>query len=273
MTMTSVQTMVDNVIAVLDGNSISWLNILDHGNPNGIQIGDQWITAGTLPHYSAELGRLTPYFSAGATVHLQHCESGQNRSLMRALAGIWNVTVRAGTGLHNSVLRVNYSLEPYVLCNADRCWDEPPPPPTEVDWSRKACCFAAGTSIHTPQGFKAIETLEEGDSILAWNPQRHTVEPARLEKKDVHAGRFPVTRLETMGKFVSATDGHRFAVDRMPWTPTEKLSAKTPLCSRGGVISLDARTFAGYVDKVYNLVVEGFDTFLVGDHGLIVRDH
>jgi hypothetical protein len=105
--------MVDNVLKKLGKNAITRLNILDHGNPDGIQLGSDWITTTTLPLYSVQLSRLTGYFSSDGLVHLQHCEAGQNKDLLVALARAFGVPVYAGTGKHNSTMRFN--LGHYVV--------------------------------------------------------------------------------------------------------------------------------------------------------------
>lgn len=53
--MSSVGTMVANVMQEIRDKKISRLNILDHGNSEGIQIGNDWITVKTLPAFAPEL--------------------------------------------------------------------------------------------------------------------------------------------------------------------------------------------------------------------------
>lgn len=115
--MSSVETMVDNVKKEVGNKKISRLNILDHGNKDGIQIGNDWITDKTLSIFETKLGELKPYFENNGFVHLQHCEIGQNRTLLLRLAKIFGVSVYAGTGLHNPVYRFNFGG--YVRADAD----------------------------------------------------------------------------------------------------------------------------------------------------------
>jgi hypothetical protein len=88
-------------------NKMSRLNILDHGNKNGLEIGTDWITVATLPQYQPTLALLAANFAAGGFVHLQHCEIGQQRPLMLSLAKTFGAPVYAGTGKHNPVYRFN----------------------------------------------------------------------------------------------------------------------------------------------------------------------
>jgi hypothetical protein len=117
--MANVQSMVDHVIARLwpysrtcspgqRPNKISRLNVLDHGNPDGLEIGADWITVSTLPTFEGELRRLREHFEKDGFVHLQHCHVGNNRALLTSLARVFGVRVFAGTGYHNPVYRCNF---------------------------------------------------------------------------------------------------------------------------------------------------------------------
>jgi len=116
--MTSVITLVENVINSLrSGQKISRLNILDHGNENGVQIGDDWINSSNVSQYSGTLSRLTDHFTSNAFVHFQNCRAGQNTELMAQFASALNISVYAGTGLHNPIYRIN--LGEYVRVDPD----------------------------------------------------------------------------------------------------------------------------------------------------------
>lgn len=114
-TMTNVVSMVNNVIAILHGRIIDRLNILDHGNAHGLEIGSDWLaSAADVATHAGTLGRLGTHFASGAFVHMQNCRSGQNRALICSLARAFGVPVYAGTGLHNPLL--GFNLGDYVRC-------------------------------------------------------------------------------------------------------------------------------------------------------------
>lgn len=124
--MSSAAGMVQSVLRHCQGppaHRISRLNILDHGNENGLQLGNDWITMQNIDQYAATLGQLRGHFGPGGSVHLQHCRVGQNHPLMRRLAEIWGVPVYAGTGLQNPVYRVNTGdyerCDPGGTCESD----------------------------------------------------------------------------------------------------------------------------------------------------------
>jgi hypothetical protein len=106
--MTDVRSMVTNVIAKAGSKLITRLNILDHGNSTGIQIGSNFITTTTLSTFEPTLLLLRPKFDKKGFVHLQHCQIGSNRLLLLGLSRIFNRTVYAGTGDHNPVYRFNW---------------------------------------------------------------------------------------------------------------------------------------------------------------------
>ena len=106
--MDSAESMVANVLKKRDVYDIRRLDILDHGNEQSFQLGDDWISDESITKFAPVLGRLKPAFGASGFVHLQHCGIGMNKSLLVKLAQIWDVSVYAGTGSHNPVYRINY---------------------------------------------------------------------------------------------------------------------------------------------------------------------
>jgi hypothetical protein len=120
--MKDVSSMVKNVLEALHAQDmLSRLNILDHGNKDGIEIGSDWVDVTTLPIFRATLKLLAGHFAKSGFVHLQHCNVGQDRPLLIELAKIFGVSVYAGTGKHNPVYRFN--LGQYVRANPDGTFD------------------------------------------------------------------------------------------------------------------------------------------------------
>jgi hypothetical protein len=110
----NVDSLVKGVRSRVAFGSLRRLNILDHGNPDGIELGTDWIDISSLPLYRLKLSQLAGLFGPGGFVHLQHCEAGQNHLLLSILSAIFQVPVYAGTGAHNAVYRFN-------LGRYDRC--------------------------------------------------------------------------------------------------------------------------------------------------------
>lgn len=112
-------SMVANVISAADGNPISRLNILDHGDASGFQLGNDWIEMESLPLHAGELAALRGRFAPGGFVHIQACDIGQNEPLLKEVSKILDVPVYAGTGLQNPVYR--YNTGSYVQCVPSAC--------------------------------------------------------------------------------------------------------------------------------------------------------
>jgi hypothetical protein len=86
---------------------MSRLNILDHGNAKGLQIGNDRVRVDTFSKFEPTLARLAPRFDTDAFAHLQHCDAAQNLRLMELFADAFGVPVVAGRGVTNPVLRFN----------------------------------------------------------------------------------------------------------------------------------------------------------------------
>lgn len=122
--MTSARSMVDNVLAKVGLRGIDRLNIFDHGNAHGIQLGSDWITVHTLHAYRETLSRLYLKFGFKSEVCLYNCHAGQNKRLMKELAGLFGCRVVAGTGLTLGPLRMNFGV--WRTCSDVHCYDPPP---------------------------------------------------------------------------------------------------------------------------------------------------
>lgn len=115
-TMTNTQTMVENVIRALNGRRMHRLNIMDHGNSSGFEVGGDWYQSPEdVQRNLPLLSRLRGHFAPGGIVHLQNCRVGQNRQLICAFAAALGVRVYAGTGLQNPIL--GFNLGDYVSCD------------------------------------------------------------------------------------------------------------------------------------------------------------
>lgn len=138
-TMTDTVSMVTNVLAFLRGRKIHRLNIMDHGNKDGVEIGHDWMeTPADVATHAGDLGRLTSSFGSGAFVHMQNCHSGKNQPLICALARAFGTPVYAGTGPHNPLLGFNFGdyvrCEPSGAFTPDAGRPQTPTPPPSTKW-------------------------------------------------------------------------------------------------------------------------------------------
>ena len=137
-------------------------------------------------------------------------------------------------------------------------------------------CFAPGTKVWTLTGRQAIETLKVGDRVLAQD-----VESGELAYKPV----LGVTVREATKRMkvcvasdtITATLGHPFWVIDEGWRMTKQLAAGARLHTLSGSAAVEAveklPIDPSYGGMAYNLIVADFDTYFVGDSGILVHDN
>ena len=115
LSMSSVKTMTANVHAQVIKNQadIRGLRIMDHGNAQGCQIGNDFVTTANFSTYWHDLATLQGCFCPyTGFVHMLNCLMGQNTALMLEFAKWWNVPVYAGEWYTNA-LGLNMYAHPY----------------------------------------------------------------------------------------------------------------------------------------------------------------
>ncbi len=77
-----------------------------------------------------------------------------------------------------------------------------------------AICFAAGTLILTPQGYKAVETFAEGDSVCGYNLITNSVEADEVVKFHLENGATSIRYISfENGTRIGVTATHSFMTD------------------------------------------------------------
>jgi tetratricopeptide (TPR) repeat protein len=131
-------------------------------------------------------------------------------------------------------------------------------------------CFAAGTSVHTALGPRAIESIQVGDRVLAQNTSTGALgfQPVVA----VHRNRPAATlRVSVGGETIVATGIHRFWKANKGWTMARELKPGDRLRVLGGLATVHSIETARN-QPVYNLDVAEDRDFLVGTAGLLVHD-
>ena len=140
--------------------------------------------------------------------------------------------------------------------------------------ARSCSCFAAGTEVKTDQGLLAIELLEVGDLVWARDD-----ESGEEGWKPVEA--IFVNKKELLELTVSSTDDDRevflvtsehplWVIDETDegWKNAADLEAGDRLWSLSGAVVIESVTWTGIQDTVYNVEVDAYHTYFVGDGGL-----
>jgi hypothetical protein len=145
------------------------------------------------------------------------------------------------------------------------------PPPVATGGGGGSECFVRGTPVWTKIGQRPIETLEVGDLVLSQN-----VDTGQLSYKPVigRTVRPPsgIMRISVGGEEIQATRGHPFWVAGVGWRMAKEIE--------GGAV-LHGITCAPRIEAVepaidaeaFNLIVADFNTYFVGESGVLVHDN
>jgi RHS repeat-associated protein len=126
-------------------------------------------------------------------------------------------------------------------------------------------CFAAGTPIRTPDGWKPIEQLTPSDLVLS----------AREDSSESAVGPQPVVGVATSmariwhvhvrGQIIRCSAGHPFYVKEKGWTAAGALKPGDQIRElEGGWVSVEDLCDAGVEETVYTIRVAANHTYFVG---------
>jgi len=127
-------------------------------------------------------------------------------------------------------------------------------------------CFAAGTPILTLDGSAAIEDLRRGDLVLArseLDPNGPLV-PCRVVQ--LFQSRAELVTLRVGGREVRTTAEHPFWVEGRGWVSALKIQPGDRLLGADGRwTTVEAAATTGVLETVYNVEVEDYHTYFVGE--------
>ncbi|MBA3485101.1 MAG: hypothetical protein H0T51_25170 [Pirellulales bacterium] len=135
-------------------------------------------------------------------------------------------------------------------------------------------CFALGTPVWTQAGPMPIEQIAVGDLVLSQNPETGELGYRAVTEKTIRPPT-KMVRVATGDNVVEATLGHRFWINGKGWAMTKFLIAGDSLHTIDGpaqLTTLDPLAPAEETEA-YNLVVDDFHTYVVGESRLVVHDN
>lgn len=131
-------------------------------------------------------------------------------------------------------------------------------------------CFAKGTLVHTKEGLKPIEQIQVGDWVLS-KPENGG---EQAYKRVLKTFEYPPERIVNLNYILPGQDRtpgqsihlRRISVTRNHpfWTKEQGWTAVSELQYFGSTLFFKA--------PVYNLEVEDFHTYYVGEHGIWVHN-
>ena len=135
----------------------------------------------------------------------------------------------------------------------------------------KMSCFPRGTLVWTNTGQRAIETIEIGDLVLSQN-----VDSGELSYQPV-VGRTvrppsPTIKMTLGDEELRTTLGHPLWVSGIGWRMAKEVGESAILHGLHGPVEVDAVEPAEECEA-FNLVVADFNTYFVGESGILVHDN
>lgn len=131
-----------------------------------------------------------------------------------------------------------------------------------------AGCFAAGTKLWTPDGYRIIEEIKAGHFVYSrdqWDAGGEVSAKVVEEVFERYAG---VLHLHAAGQVIRTTHEHPFFVLGRGWVPANQLNPGDRLvCADRTTVAVEEVFDTGEWELVYNLRVAEFHTYFVGADG------
>lgn len=131
-------------------------------------------------------------------------------------------------------------------------------------------CFVEGTLVHTDSGLQPVETLKRGD--LVWAQDERTGEqalrPVVATKKTPYQRALRLTLEGPEGaEYLGVTKNHRIYTPDKQWVTAGSLKPNDIVATQSGeLLRVTGIEPWGQPVTVYNVEVDGFHTYFVGQH-------
>ena len=142
---------------------------------------------------------------------------------------------------------------------------------------RSGVCFEAGTLVQTAEGLSPIEEIKPGDLVLARDEKTGEVAYRKVMRTFVTPDQqlYELEFKDASGKRekIGVTGEHPFWVKERGWVgAAELLPGDEVFTSTGGWVQVSSGTWLSARQTVYNLEVDGFHTYFVGEVGAWVHN-
>jgi hypothetical protein len=140
----------------------------------------------------------------------------------------------------------------------------------------RGICFAEGTPVHTSEGLKAIEEVEVGDLVWAWDEETGAVSLRRVvrlfETPDQPLVEVTIAHEGGTEETIRATLEHPFWTED-GWVAANELKPHDRVLLKSGEWSEVAGVSeTGSQETVYNFEVETLHSYFVGEAGMLVHN-
>jgi hypothetical protein len=136
----------------------------------------------------------------------------------------------------------------------------------------QASCFEAGTLVWTETQLNPIESIQPGDRVLSQDPDSgdlcFKVVLAKTLRPPTEASQLTVN-----GESITTTLGHPLWLTGTGWEMAKNIKPGDQLHGVHGIVNVNAVEPLGNKVEAHNLVVEDFNTYFVGNCGMLVHDN
>lgn len=134
-------------------------------------------------------------------------------------------------------------------------------------------CFPAGTVIRTPEGNRSIESIQNGETVYAFD-LKHNCLTKRLVTSTHKNWTQQLTVIETSVGKVTATGNHPFWVsDQNKWMPAKRLKKGMALrLMDGQLVIIESIDMLAAEEATYNIEVDKDHTYFSGEAGILVHN-
>ena len=138
-------------------------------------------------------------------------------------------------------------------------------------------CFLPGTPVYTSDGYKNIEDIKIGDTVLSYNEITKDVEYKEVSELYVHENNNDdLYEIDIGSSKLKVTAVHKFYVERnykYYWIAAKDLKVGDKLMYQDGTYhAITHISYMPYYGTVYNFKVEDNHTYFVGDDGILVHN-
>ena len=135
-------------------------------------------------------------------------------------------------------------------------------------------CFVAGTLVKTADGEKNIEEVQEGDYVLAENPETGEQGYRKVARTFIHE-KYTIIHVFIGSEEIETTEEHPFYVEGVGFVPAGELNAEDIIRTADGrnlpITKVEREELEEPV-LVYNFEVEEFHTYYVSGLGVLVHN-
>ena len=136
---------------------------------------------------------------------------------------------------------------------------------------RSMDCLAAGTLIWTLNGPQRIESIQAGDLVLSQHPETGELGYQAVLGTTVRPTG-PLVQVQVGSEEFQTSGGHLFWVAGDGWVKARMLKSGSQLHGQLGTVPVRA-VETGSEAETYNLIVDGFHTYFVGEGKVLCHDN